>query len=160
MSEASYSYGPNTYDISQIISDIKAANLPAPLYINGSGYKGPNTPATSIDIVLSNPLTTQQKLTLDSIIANHIPTPITGIKDDAEALTKVAKLTKDSKQKLQDLAIADLYAGSERANVHTLHIPCSLVQLLLLHLLLYDLFGDSVLLLHYVDCIRGLLPHL
>ena len=103
-----YSYTSELYSIQQIQSDISKTNLPTPLAIYGSGYNGPNTLATSIEIEFDPQLTQAQKTTLDSLIANHVPTLKVDIKDDAEALAKVAKLNGQSKQKLTDLVVADL----------------------------------------------------
>jgi hypothetical protein len=75
------------------MDEIAAAGLPAPVGITGSGYTGPGTPATAIDIFYDTALTGPQKTQLDGVVAAHVPRgprkarPLWSIRADIQALT-------------------------------------------------------------------------
>ena len=73
MTTVLYPYGPGSYDTAQLDGEIIAAGLPAPAYLNGSGYTGPGSPATDIEIAYAAPLDAAQKALLDQTVANHVP---------------------------------------------------------------------------------------
>jgi hypothetical protein len=67
-----YPYGPGSYNVSQLQTEIVNAGLPTPAYINGSGNTDTNSFATNINIAYDPALTAPQKTTLDSTVAAHV----------------------------------------------------------------------------------------
>jgi len=88
-----YPYGPGSYKTEQLATEITAAGLPAPSDIRGSGYAGPGTFATSVEVVYAAPLTPAGVNTLDAVVAAHVPAgprkarPLWKIRADIQALT-------------------------------------------------------------------------
>ena len=88
-----YHYGPGTYNVGQLQDEITAAGLPVPQGVNGSGYAGPGTAATHVDVACDNALTAAQKMQLDGVVAAHVPRgprqarPLWSIRGDVQALT-------------------------------------------------------------------------
>jgi len=93
MADTLYHYGPGSYSTGQLASEIVAAGLPAPADIRGSGYTGPGTAATHIEIVYAAPLTPAQVNTLNATVAAHVPAgprkarPLWQIRGDVQALS-------------------------------------------------------------------------
>ena len=93
MSETHYPYGPGSYNTGQLANEITAAGLPSPSDVQGSGYQGPGTFATDIIVVYGAPLTPAGKVTLDGVVASHVPQgarkvrPLWAIRQDLQALT-------------------------------------------------------------------------
>jgi len=93
MAETHYPFGPGSYNIDQLTVEVSAAGLPAPLYINGSGYAGQGSFATAIDVVYGAPLLPAQVSTLNATVAAHLPAgprksrPLYSIRSDVQALS-------------------------------------------------------------------------
>jgi len=97
MAETIYPFGPGSYAPSQLAGEITAAGLPAPLDVRGSGYTGPGTPATDIEVVYAAPLGPGQVNTLNATVAAHVPASpkrsrlIFDVVADVDALTVAQK---------------------------------------------------------------------
>jgi len=66
-------HNPAGYNTNQLMNEIIASGLPTDVHINGSGYQGPNTLATEVDIIYNTALGPTDKTTLDNLITNHQP---------------------------------------------------------------------------------------
>lgn len=106
-----YSYpppGPSAYNTAQLTTEIIAAGLPTPAYVNGSGASGPGTNATSVQIAFDPDITPAQKTTLDNVVIAHVPLGPRKPRTVLAIYTDLLALTAQQKTNIGN----DLFAGS------------------------------------------------